>query len=76
MAGKGHRTTTRAVCAEVLSLVHGIAVGNWAIGYRLLGDEAMAKADLLKLLTQEMQISCVLGLKYHKIFLISHKVLG
>ena len=76
VARKGHRTTTRAVCAEILSLVHGIVLGNWAIGYRLLGDEALAKADLLKLLTQEMQISCVFGLKYHKIFLMSHKVLG
>ena len=43
---------------------------------RLFGAKALAKADLLKLLTQEMQISCVFGLKYRKIFLISHKVLG
>ena len=91
---RGGATTARAVCAEVLSVVHGIAVGNPRAGNRtpraealaigrpegllaigLLGDEAMANADLLKLLTQEI-ISCVFGLKYHKIFLISHKVLG
>ena len=32
-----------------------------------------AKADLLKLLTQEMQISCVFGLKYHKTRLSTKK---
>ena len=51
-------------------------MGNSCASDRLLGAKALAKADLLKLLTQEMQISCVFGLKYHKIFLISHKVLG
>ena len=57
-------------------MVHGIVLGDWAIGDRLFGAKALAEADLLKLLTQEMQISCVFGLKYHEIFLISHKVLG
>ena len=36
---------------------------------RLFGAKALAKADLLKLLTQEMQISYVFGLKYHRYFL-------
>ena len=66
------RAGNRTPRAEALAI--GRPEGLLAIG--LLGDEAMAKADLLKLLTQEMQISCVFGLKYHKIFLISHKVLG
>ena len=57
-------------------MVHGAALGDWAIGNRLLAIEVVAEVDLLKLLTQEMQISCVFGLKYRKIFLISHKVLG
>jgi hypothetical protein len=54
-------------------MVHGTALGNSRASDRLFGAKALAKAlakaDLLKLLTQEMQISCVFGLKYHRYFL-------
>ena len=39
---RGGTTAARAVCAEVLSVVHGIAVGNRAIGDRALCAEALA----------------------------------
>ena len=36
---RGGATTARAVCAEVLSVVHGIADCNRAIGYGLLASD-------------------------------------
>ena len=39
---RGCATTARAVCAEVLSVVHGIAVGNPRAGNRTPRAEALA----------------------------------
>ena len=39
---RGGATTARAVCAEVLSVVHGIAVGNPRAGNRTPRAEALA----------------------------------
>ena len=39
---KGGAATARAVCAEVLSVVHGIAVGNPRAGNRTPRAEALA----------------------------------
>ena len=36
--------TARAVCAEVLSVVYHRSMGDWGIGYRLLGVEVVAAA--------------------------------
>ena len=36
----------RALYPQVSQMVHRIAVGNWAIGYRLLGAEALAIGNL------------------------------
>ena len=43
-AERGGATAARAVCAEVLSVVHGSAVCNRAIGYRLWAIEVVAEA--------------------------------
>ena len=39
---RGGATSARAVCAEVLSVVYGIAVGNPRAGNRTPGAEALA----------------------------------
>ena len=41
---RGGATTARAVCAEVLSVVHYRLVGDWAIGDGLLAIEVVAEA--------------------------------
>ena len=43
-AERGGATAARAVCAEVLSVVHSSPVGDWAIGDRLLAIEVVAEA--------------------------------
>ena len=35
VAGEGHRASARAVCAEVLSVVHHCPVGDWDLSTRL-----------------------------------------
>ena len=44
MARAGSRKAAKAVCAEILSVVHGIALRDRAIGDRLWAIEVVAKA--------------------------------
>ena len=43
-AERGGATAARAVCAEVLSVVHHCPLGNRVIGYRISAIEVVATA--------------------------------